>query len=299
MERPVATLNWLRSEGEHAAPAQILEAASARLGSALQLGWFGPNPGGAEPVVVGGRGVGWVRAEDQADAAAPLVLGPVAAAVARGHDRRILAEEAKGESIALLIEADELSHKSYERRAREAGLRVDARHVLACIIAEPVGSSADVSPLIDRRAGSTIAHLALREQLKLSESNWLITRIGDDLALLWSQQLEGEIDIAPLRVATETLMRTLAQELPGRRFYGGIGSVGSGPDGLRTSAIRSASRSPRTRKGAGVALQIGGSELLQLLGDLAASPVTRRVFDDVLAPFADLSDPSIQPRSTP
>jgi len=136
-----------------------------------------------------------------------------------------------------------------------------------------------------------VATITLREQLGLSAGSWLISRIEQDPALVWSYQQGEETDMDVATATAERVLSALHREYPPVQFFGGIGAPGPGVDGLLTSpaTARSAARSARSRL-SGRVVQGVGSRLEQVLADVVTPSGSRRIIDGILAPLDQLPE---------
>lgn len=291
LERAADTVRWLRDSDGLADASAILAGAGDRLGTSIGLSWFGSGPTSAEPVRLAGHAVGWVYGSCGEDQALGLVLPAVAAAIGRSYERRMAADEAAGDAIADLVRADDLSRSAAAARAREVGVHVDARHVAVCLFAHAAGAppSRTVLALRHRR---TIAALALREQTVAPTSSWTVAQVDNDLILVCSSLGTEEVKIERVVETAEQVLALLVREYPGVAIFAGIGSAGSGLEGLRDSAAQAsaAARSARRHGASGRILQVDGSRLEQVIGDLASSSISRKALDDLLAPLGALPE---------
>lgn len=293
LERAIAVVNWVRSIDSSDIYLSVLRDAGARLAAELRLTWLEQPRGPTEPVLVGGRTVGWVHGGDSDDLAVALALPSIATAIGRCYERLIINDEANGEVVANLIDADGASRwRVMADRAPALDVNLDARHVVICITSEPSADAIPADGLLAARHRRTLATIVLRERLGLPSDSWLVTRIEGDIALLWTRKTAEDADNEVAAAAAEQVMTILHREYPGSQFFGGIGSIGTGVDGLRSSAAeaKAASRSARSRGLAGRAVQVYNSRLEQVLSDVVTSSVSRRIIDGVLAPLDALPD---------
>jgi sugar diacid utilization regulator len=291
LERACSTAEWARGLDGHGDHLAVLREASARLGTELQLTWLERPDPAAEPVCVGGRQVGWVHSEAREDPAIMLTLPTAAAAIGRRYEQRINAEESTGELIASLIEAESSAARATTAdRIVTAGVHLDADHVVICVASEQ-GAVSD-GDLLTARHRRTVATIVLREQLGLSADSWLISRIEQDPALVWSYHQDDEPDMDAATATAERVLSALHRQYPMAQFFGGIGAAGPGVDGLLMSAAtaRSAARSAQSRGLPGRVVQGVGSRLEQVLADVATPSSSRRIIDGVLAPFDQLPE---------
>jgi sugar diacid utilization regulator len=296
IERARSVLTYLRGLDEpREDDDDLLRTVSARLGSPVRLDWLVATPPGgepAEPVAVGGRTAGWVHVSDVEDPAAMLVLPSIAAVLGRMHERRVQLDEAKGDIVASLIDADASTEDRVAQRARDAGINVDARHVIACIVNEQQSFDGVEESLVARRHRRALVALFLREVAGLRSEDWIVTRVERDIAILHSRAGSPDMALQPSIDVAEQAIAALRDHYPNRRFFAGVGSAGSGLEGLRSSALeaRAAARYARAQGTPDRAVQLDASRLGQVLSEIVASPVSRRAINDLLAPLDTLPD---------
>ncbi len=291
LERAVFTLARLKGIDGTADFELLLHESEAALDEKLQLTWIRPESGVAEPVVVGGHEIGWILVEGDVDVAVALALPAIAAALSRAYEGDLAAEQARGELLGALLAADDHARVALAGRARAAGLAVDDHHLAAAICADE-GDASDHPPDTKvRRRWQLLTHILARQLLGGHLGKWTIAAFNTEVVLVASSTSGETLSPTQLKAATLQLMDALANEYESLRFYGGLGGVAGGVEGLVSSTFeaRSSASSARAAGMAGRIAELNATGLGHILGQIYSSPTSRRALDDLLAPLDNLS----------
>ncbi|MBO9521098.1 MAG: helix-turn-helix domain-containing protein [Nocardioidaceae bacterium] len=284
----LAAVQAALADGE-ADATELLDRAGAAIG--LHFAYVGPEDAtAADPgaVLAGEQLVGVVRAPD--DEAAQLALPIVAAAVSRARQRelaRLFAPtQTRGEVIAQLAFAESGHLPALVEQARRTGLRLEAHHAAAWLDLGPADAS-DADALARRRHQLGQVELAGLQLFGEMSGSWHIAAVTGNLLVTGTSEGSPERLLAGLR---DGLGRLLGSNDGVIDTYVGVGGPWQGVDGLRTAVTeaRMAASIAREKQRARVPHQFDGTGISRVLAELAASPTSRKVLDDVLAPLDEL-----------
>jgi sugar diacid utilization regulator len=240
-----------------------------------------------EPVVVNGRPLGGVTGPP--DDAALLVLPALAGAVSRVKATALAREMAPGQTraelLTELVVTDRAQASRLTERARTLGLPVDGVHVAACLIADQPMSGDGAAIAERRRVFDTAAVLVLRTMAS-HDGDWNVTRVADDLVVLCT----GKDDRHQSRRPVEVLINALRAEHPSVRLHGGIGTPQRGLDGLRQSVLEARAAATSAAERDSLIAEFDATGVRRVLAEVLASPLSRKVIDDLLAPLDELGD---------
>lgn len=278
----------LAERGEDSAIPDLLAEVGLALGQTVQLG-PSTRPGAPGAVRVMDRLVGEVRCA-HADRAADLALPAIAAAVSRLKRRELeqafAPSQTRAELLAQIVVAEHTHLVGLTEQARSIGLPVDLTHVAAWLNLAPGGPDDTEPPIARRRRLLANAELACLELFHPDGAWWHVARVGGSLLILCSDDREGQ---ALVRDARERIQQVVAQlvEQEGAVVHIGLGTDQRGLGGLRQSAVeaRSAADLAVLNGRAGVITVLDTTGLGRVLADLYASPLSRRIMGELLAPL--------------
>ncbi|WP_188756474.1 PucR family transcriptional regulator [Microbacterium album] len=267
---------------------QILAAAGEALGVSLTIV---PDPGARwtdpDAVCIGETAVGRLQA-DSSDAAVALATPVIASLVSRAMQRdlneRFAPTQSRADLIVELILADSSRVDAFAADATRLGLPLQLSHVVGWL---RVSHRADPSHRPPRTMVAALELFALQLVEPRSEL-WHFASMHDDLVLVSSEQLGAGDHQRRLREVGSQLIHHVAA-LGGSDWLCtlGLGTPQLGASGLRQSAaeariaVETAIASGRT--GSIEATDVTG--LRRVLLDFYASPLSRQLLDDVLAPL--------------
>jgi sugar diacid utilization regulator len=255
-------------------PAGSVEEMLARVTTALarEVTW---SDGPGEPVSIDGRWLGSLSGPP--DDAVNLVMPALAAAVARLKAATLARDMAPGQTraevISELIIAERMQAGRMAERARGLGFPVDGLHTV-------VWMSADGPDLAERRRLYDTVTLHVHQAMP----SWNLARVADDILIVCSDR--RHTPAADIRSTAESLIRVVVtDEHSGTGLWCGIGTAQRGLDGLRQSAMEAraaASVAARDRKRIHA---FDATGVRRILAEVAASALSRRVVDELLAPL--------------
>ncbi len=274
----------------------LLSAVGDALGRAVELhdgpatrpGDTGPADPGA--VLVGDRVVGTLRCVG-ADRAADLVLPSVAAAVGRlvrrTLERRFAPSQTRAELLAQIVVAEPTHLVGLTEQARSIGLPVDSTHVAFWLDLRPRHDGEGDPPIAERRRLLSSAEMICLELMHPSDTWWHVVRVGGSLLLLASDDDggDGRVLVRAARADVEAAVARLVAD-EHAVVHVGMGTDQRGLGGIRQSSVeaRSAAELALRTGRPGVLTVIDTTGLRRVLADLHASPLSRRVMDELLAP---------------
>ncbi|WP_263119215.1 PucR family transcriptional regulator [Cellulomonas fimi] len=283
--------------------AALLHAAGDALGRPLEFrggaGRLGPVEGPTDPgaVLVGDRVVGVVRCAAP-DRAADLVIPSVAAAVGRLVrrilERRFAPSQTRSELLAQIVVAEPTHLVGLTEQARSIGLPIDSTHIAFWLDLRPRHSGGGEAPIAERRRLLSGAEMICLEIMHPSGTWWHVVRVGGSLLLLASDDDggDGRLLIEAARPEVELAVARLVTDAHAV-VHIGMGTDQRGLGGIRQSSVEARSAAElalRTgREGRITVMDTTG--LRRVLADLHASPLSRRVMDELLAPI-DALDPA-------
>lgn len=265
-------------------------ASGARGGGAA--GWGGGADGSADPgaVLVGERVVGTVRCAVP-DRAADLVLPSVAAAVGRlvrrTLEHRFAPSQTRAELLAQIVVAEPTHLVGLTEQARSIGLPVDSTHVAFWVDLRPGHDGEGDPPIAERRRLLSSAEMICLEIMHPSDTWWHVVRVGGSLLLLASDDDggDGQVLVRAARADVDTAVARLVAD-EGAVVHVGMGTDQRGLGGIRQSSVeaRSAAELALRAGRPGVITVMDTTGLRRVLADLHASPLSRRVMAELLAP---------------
>ncbi|MFI6599365.1 PucR family transcriptional regulator [Nonomuraea sp. NPDC050536] len=219
------------------------------------------------------------------DDAVRLVLPAVDAAVTRMRAASLARELAPGQMRSdLLIElvvADRAQASRLAERARILGLPVDGRHIALWI-------DAHMDDLVERRGLLDAISMRVLRNPRTSAGYWNVAPVED--ALLVTCTSTANLADAGLSRAADDLARVLRERHPGRPLHCGVGTAQPGLPGLRTSVAEArAACATAVAKNTAVA-HFDATGIQRVLAEVAASPISRKVVDDLLRPLDALGE---------
>lgn len=227
---------------------------------------------------------------DPVDPAVAMALPVVAALASRTAQRhvrdRFAPAQSRGDFIIELVLADGSRLESFVGRAARLGLPLQLGHAVAWLTPTPM-----LDPDSDSAPPRSVAPALELFALQLMEGrpeSWHIAFIQQDMLVVCTEETGAGDHQRRLRdVATQ--LQDYAKELTsGDWVYTlGIGTPQQGAVGLRQSAAEArvaADTAIAANRTGGVELT-DGTGLRRVLLDLYASPISRTLLDDVLAPI--------------
>lgn len=286
LSRAEAALAALAEVPPDASVDDLLTDVIAALGEPLEL-VVDTASAGPGAVLIGDRLVGEV-VSPPGQQAARLVLPAVAAAVSARRRRELeesfASSQTRAELLAQIAVADDAHLTSLTQQARRLVFPVDLNHVAAWMSFSASTDRTSESDLAVRRRLVDRAELACLEEF-LPDSSWChVSRMGGELLILASDDLDGT---ALTQRVTGLLERVLARIAQDDSVYLGIGTAARGIAGLRQSAIeaRVAADAGRTAARSGRITSFDATGVRRVLADLWASPMSRQIVTDLLAPL--------------
>jgi|GEM_PF-692746 len=263
-----------------------------RGGGAPARASVGGPEGAADPgaVLVGERVVGTVRCAVP-DRAADLVIPSVAAAVGRlvrrTLEHRFAPSQTRAELLAQIVVAEPTHLVGLTEQARSIGLPVDSTHVAFWVDLRPGHAGEGDPPIAERRRLLSSAELICLEVMHPSDTWWHVVRVGGSLLLLASDDDggDGQVLVRAARSDVDAAVARLVAD-EGAVVHVGMGTDQRGLGGIRQSSVeaRSAAELALRTGRPGVITVMDTTGLRRVLADLHASPLSRRVMDELLAP---------------
>jgi len=287
-ERAVAAVGLAAEADPLDARAAILEAAGAALGIELTVvdapavKWTD-----SDAVCIGEVPVGRLLA-DQTDAAVSIALPVVAAILSRALQResqvRFGPARSRADLIVEMLLAESSRIDALAVDAARAGLPVQLAHAAAWIAPKHRDDPQQRLP------ASIVAAIELRAFQLIDERDevWHLAAFHDDLVMLASEEAGAANQQRRLRDVVEQLV-AFGTGVAGDdwTFTVGLGTPQSGASGLRQSAtearITAETAVASGRLGAIEVTDVTG--LRRVLLDFYASPLSRALLDDILAPL--------------
>ncbi|TXK19955.1 PucR family transcriptional regulator [Homoserinibacter sp. GY 40078] len=267
---------------------EILEAASGALGVELSIvedptaNWMDPDA-----VCVGELAVGRLVAE-HTDAAVLVALPVIAAAVSRAlqHElgERFAPTQSRADLLIELIYAESSRLDGFGVEAARLGFPLSLSHVVGWL--RPTHRR-DPELRAPRSVGPAVELFALQLLHERSEA-WHVAHLHDDVILVSSEQHGAGDHQRRLREVGERIRDYATATAGGEWVYTlGLGTPQVGASGLRQSAaearISAEAAIAGGRLGEARATDVTG--LRRVLLEFYASPLSRRLLDDVLAPL--------------
>nr|WP_195969116.1 PucR family transcriptional regulator [Cellulomonas hominis] len=253
----------------------------------------GAGDGSADPgaVLVGERVVGTVRCAVP-DRAADLVVPSVAAAVGRlvrrTLEHRFAPSQTRAELLAQIVVAEPTHLVGLTEQARSIGLPVDSTHVAFWVDLRPAHAGEGDPPIAERRRLLASAEMLCLEIMHPSDTWWHVVRVGGSLLLLASDDDggDGQVLVRAARADVDVAVARLVAD-EGAVVHVGMGTDQRGLGGIRQSSVeaRSAAELALRTGRPGVITVMDTTGLRRVLADLHASPLSRRVMDELLAPL--------------
>ncbi|WP_431836298.1 PucR family transcriptional regulator [Cellulomonas sp. Y8] len=248
--------------------------------------------GAADPgaVLVGERVVGTVRCAVP-DRAADLVIPSVAAAVGRlvrrTLEHRFAPSQTRAELLAQIVVAEPTHLVGLTEQARSIGLPVDSTHVAFWVDLRPRHDGEGDPPIAERRRLLAGAEMLCLEIMHPSDTWWHVVRVGGSLLLLASDDDggDGQLLVRAARADVDVAVARLVAD-EGAVVHVGMGTDQRGLGGIRQSSVeaRSAAELALRTGRPGVITVMDTTGLRRVLADLHASPLSRRVMGELLAP---------------
>lgn len=248
--------------------------------------------GAADPgaVLVGDRVVGTVRCAVP-DRAADLVIPSVAAAVGRlvrrTLEHRFAPSQTRAELLAQIVVAEPTHLVGLTEQARSIGLPVDSTHVAFWVDLRPRHDGEGDPPIAERRRLLAGAEMLCLEIMHPSDTWWHVVRVGGSLLLLASDDDggDGQLLVRAARADVDVAVARLVAD-EGAVVHVGMGTDQRGLGGIRQSWVeaRSAAELALRTGRPGVITVMDTTGLRRVLADLHASPLSRRVMGELLAP---------------
>lgn len=225
---------------------------------------------------------------DAADPAVSIALPVVAALASRLAQRsmrdRFAPTQSRADLIVELVLAEASRVEGFVGRAARLGLPLQLSHAVAWL--KPTAlSGQDASP--PRGVGPALELFAL-QLMEGRPELWHIAFLQDDLLIVCTEEIGAGDHQRRLREVAAQL-QARARELAGGEwaYTLGLGTPQQGATGLRQSAAEArvaAETAIASNRHGDVALT-DGTGLRRVLLDLYASPISRTLLDDVLAPL--------------
>jgi sugar diacid utilization regulator len=286
--RAEAVLAVLAEHGEDGPLPELLAEVSLALGHTVQVR-PATRSGSQGAVRVMDRVVGEVCC-DHADRAADLVLPAIAAAVSRLKRRELelafAPSQTRAELLAQIVVAEPAHLVGLAEQARGIGLPLDLTHVAAWLDLAPGGEGDDRPAIAARRRLLANAELLCLELLQPQGAWWHVVRVGGSLVLLCSDETQGPTLVAAARAGVEQVVAQLVEQ-EGAVVHIGLGTDQQGLGGIRQSAVeaRSAAELAILNGRAGTITVLDTTGIGRVLADLYASPLSRRIMAEVIAPL--------------
>ncbi|MCG7288165.1 helix-turn-helix domain-containing protein [Cellulomonas sp. ACRRI] len=253
-------------------------------------GGAGDGPADPGAVLVGERVVGTVRCAVP-DRAADLVIPSVAAAVGRlvrrTLEHRFAPSQTRAELLAQIVVAEPTHLVGLTEQARSIGLPVDSTHVAFWVDLRPRHDGEGDPPIAERRRLLSSAEMLCLEIMHPSDTWWHVVRVGGSLLLLASDDDggDGRVLVRAARADVDVAVARLVAD-EGAVVHVGMGTDQRGLGGIRQSSVeaRSAAELALRTGRPGVITVMDTTGLRRVLADLHASPLSRRVMDELLAP---------------
>nr|WP_244993817.1 helix-turn-helix domain-containing protein [Actinomadura coerulea] len=290
LARAQAALRIVREAGEPTGSAEgdrvavLLERVGAVLGRTLVTTDGTVGPAGAEPIWVAGRRQGGVTGPP--DDAVRLVLPAVAAAIGRLRQHALERATAPGQTrsdiLTELIVSERAQAGALADRARLLGLAVDDLHTVIWMTPDrPPGP--DPAELAERRRLFDTLTLRTHQAQLPSGESWNLARLAADIVLVGTARAE----IRPPRALRliEAVRAAVVEEHPGTVLRFGIGTPQRGVEGLRQSATEARAAAAIAVRSGELVHAFDAAGINRVLAQIAASPLSRRVVDDLLRPL--------------
>lgn len=300
-EHAIETVSRVAEAGAPDIRAALLEAAGASLGVDLRID-DAPDVrwSDADAVCIGEVPIGRLVAERD-DPAVSVALPVIASVLSRAASR-----ESQDRFGPVRSRADLIVELLFAESSRIDGLAVDAAR--AGLPVQLSHSVAWVSPRLpddpERRLPASLAAALELRALQLVDDRdevWHVAGFHDDLLIVASEELGAPDHQRRLREVVERFVAQASTVAgPGWTFTVGLGTPQQGAAGLRQTAtearIAAESAVAAARWGAVEATDVTG--LRRVLLDFYASPLSRKLLDDVLTPLdllgAERADVSVR-----
>jgi sugar diacid utilization regulator len=283
LARATGAIARLREVEEASNEDEIVREISAALGTTVRLNWEGTEEPSAEAVIVGGHAIAWLVADDHEDLATRIVLPALAGSVARACEHGILLEQARGALLSALIEADEPERLECAARARDGGVTIDGYHLVLSIRGQGRPKTlTDSGP----QRWQLLALVVARRYLG-GLNGWTVASSNDEVLFVASDASAEDLPLSKMRELAAQLITVLHEEFHELDVFGGISLVGAGAAGLCSSAAeaQAASSSASSSGVPGRIEEMDASGIGRILGQIFASPTSRRAMNDLLAPI--------------
>ncbi|TDC51940.1 hypothetical protein E1281_19720 [Actinomadura sp. KC345] len=264
--------------------AELLARVGAVLGRTLSTSEDAAGPHAGEPIRVAGRRHGGVTGPP--DDAVRLVLPAVAAEIGRlrqlALERATAPGQTRSDILTELIVTEHPHAGALADRARGLGLAVDDLHTVVWMTPDrPPGS--DPAELAERRRLFDTLTLRAHQAPRPPGEAWNLARLAADIVLVGTARAE----IRPPRVLQiiHGIRASVAEEHPGTMLRFGIGTPQRGIDGLRQSATEARAAAAIATRSRELVHAFDAAGINRVLAQVAGSPLSRRVVDDLLAPL--------------
>ncbi|WP_141578147.1 helix-turn-helix domain-containing protein [Actinomadura sp. WMMA1423] len=264
--------------------AALLERVGAVLGRTLTTTDEPAGPAGVEPIWVAGRRQGGVTGPP--DDAVRLVLPAVAAAIGRLRQFALERETAPGQTrsdiLTELIVTERAQAGALADRARLLGLAVDDLHTVIWMTPDrpPGPDPAELAEL--RRLFDTLT-LRTHQARQPSGEAWNLARLAADIVLVGTARTEIRQPRALLLI--DSVRAAVAEEHPGTVLRFGIGTAQRGIEGLRQSATEARAAAAIAVRSRELVHAFDAAGINRVLAQIATSPLSLRVVDDLLRPL--------------
>lgn len=296
LARAKAAMRDARKAAEADGPASahaVLDAASVALGYDVLLDETVPVDS-ADPgvVMVGQHAVARVTAEVDDDAGV-VALPAIAALVSRQRQSELNRRFAPALSRAELIVQIVLSERERLPQLLEQAFQLDfpaeQTHIVAWLHVEDAQHRGN-APMDRTRQIVDEAQLTALQVLHPSPGMWHVAVLGGDLIVVRTGHSGAELH-GQMRTEAAGLADLLT-ERGDITVFGGIGTAQQGPDGLRQSAAEAKVAVDSTRAAglSGTVAETDAIGMRRIMAGLYASPLSRHLLDEILAPLDALGD---------
>jgi DNA-binding PucR family transcriptional regulator len=182
-----------------------------------------------------------------------------------------------------LIEADEPERLECAARARDGGVTIDGYHLVLSIRGQGRPKTlTDSGP----QRWQLLALVVARRYLG-GLNGWTVASSNDEVLFVASDASAEDLPLSKMRELAAQLITVLHEEFHELDVFGGISLVGAGAAGLCSSAAeaQAASSSASSSGVPGRIEEMDASGIGRILGQIFASPTSRRAMNDLLAPI--------------
>ncbi|WP_072314913.1 PucR family transcriptional regulator [Agrococcus sp. Marseille-P2731] len=270
----------------------ILQAAGRALGAQLRV-TEDPDVLWTEndAVCVGEVPIGRLVA-DTADAAVAIALPVVAALASRAAQRsmrdRLAPTQSRADLIVELVLAEAARVDAFVARAARLGLPLQLSHAVAWLKPTAVAESESAEHATPPRVVEPALELFALQLMEGRPELWHVAFVQDDMLIVCTEEHGAGDHQRRLREVAARLQERARELAGGDWVYTlGLGTPQQGAAGLRQSAAeaRIAAETAIAANRHGDVALTDGTGLRRVLLDLYASPISRTLLDDVLAPL--------------